>query len=231
MCPISGIMNDGGVNQAPGTPATGTARTADETRPASGRRRSEAARRAVLDAAYAILEADGIGSFSIDAVARRSGVARTTIYRWWPTKSVLAIESFLDQFEPRVAPVVTGDPESDFRTLVSSLTAALAGPAGRVAASVVAHAQGDGETQRLFRDHFSEPLRRESAKVLQSGIARGRFREDLDIPRVIDAFVGAVYLRLLLGSPLSPSWAQALCDTLLDGCRAPDPAPAPAQGA
>ncbi|MFJ4633457.1 TetR/AcrR family transcriptional regulator [Streptomyces sp. NPDC088847] len=189
-----------------------------QTRSATGRRRNESVRQAVLDAAYALLEEGGIAKFSIDAVARRSDVARTTIYRWWPTKSILAIDSFAEHFEPRVETVHTDDPDGDFRNLVLSFAAALAGPAGRVAASVIAHAQADEETQRLFREHFSEPLRRESAKVLQSGIARGRFREDLDVPRVIDAFVGAAYLRLLLGSPLSTSWAEALCDTVLDGC-------------
>jgi AcrR family transcriptional regulator len=189
-----------------------------ETRRSAGRPRSEEARRAVLDAAYRILEEEGIGGFSIDAVARRSGTARTTIYRWWPSRSVLAIASFRERFQPQIVVPRSGDAEADFRTLIASLTGALAGSAGSVAASVIAHAQSDKETQLLFREQFSEPLRRESTKVLQAGIARGQFREDLEIARVIDAFVGAVYLRLLLGSPLSRSWADALCDTLLAGC-------------
>ena len=173
----------------------------------------------MLDAAYAILEEEGAGAFSIDAVARRAGTARTTIYRWWPSRSVLAIESFREKFQPQIVVPRSGDAEADFRTLIASLTGALAGPAGSVAASVVAHAQSDKETQQLFREQFSEPLRRESARLLQAGIAQGQFREDLEVARVIDAFAGAVYLRLLLGSPLSRSWADALCDTLLAGCR------------
>ena len=152
-------------------------------------------------------------------MARRAGTARTTIYRWWPSRPVLAIESFREKFQPQIVVPRSGDAEADFRTLIASLTGALAGPAGSVAASVVAHAQSDKETQQLFREQFSEPLRRESARLLQAGIAQGQFREDLEVARVIDAFVGAVYLRLLLGSPLSPSWADALCDTLLAGCR------------
>ncbi|MFD2414945.1 TetR/AcrR family transcriptional regulator [Amycolatopsis pigmentata] len=190
-----------------------------ERRRGAGRPRSQSAHRAVLEAAYAILEEGGIEHFSIDRVGRRSGVARTTIYRWWPSKAALAIESFFNQFEPQVAGPRSGVPDDDFRALVRSLVAALAGPAGRVAASVVAHAQGDKETQRRFRENFSDPLRKQSTEILESGIARGTFRPDLDIARVIDAFVGAVYFRLLIGSTLDRDWADALSTTVLDGCR------------
>ncbi|MDR7301602.1 TetR/AcrR family transcriptional regulator [Haloactinomyces albus] len=193
---------------------------AEEEHRAVGRPRSELARRAVLDSAYALLEDEGIDDFSIDAVSRRSGVARTTIYRRWPSKSVLAIDSFLECFRPQLDAARGGDPEENLRALVASLAAALAGPSGRVAASVVAHAQRDAETQRLFRERFSGPLRRESAIVLGAGVASGHFRADLDVERVIDAFVGAVYFRLLVGSSLDRSWVDALCDTLLIGCRA-----------
>jgi len=49
-------------------------------------------------------------------------------------------------------------------------------------------------------------------------VDQGRFRVDLNIARVIDAFVGAVYQRLLLGQSLNASWARALGDTLVNGC-------------
>ena len=49
-------------------------------------------------------------------------------------------------------------------------------------------------------------------------MATGLFRADLDIPRVIDADTGTIYLRLLLGHPLDADWARALSDTLLNGC-------------
>src|SRR5690349_17515821 len=91
----------------------------------AGRPRSESAHRAVLEAAYATLEEGGIEHFSIDRVGRRSGVARTTIYRWWPSKAALAIESFFHQFEPQVTGPRSGVPDEDFRELVRSLVAAL----------------------------------------------------------------------------------------------------------
>jgi AcrR family transcriptional regulator len=184
----------------------------------AGRPRSEAVRRAVLDAAYAILTETDLASFSIENVALRSGVSRPTIYRRWPTKGLLAIDSFLEAFRPQLAYQRSDDAAADLHTLVASLARALSGSAGRVAASVMAQAQSDPETRLVFLQHFSEPLRNESSNVLCGGVEQGQFRPDLDISRLLDAAVGAIYLRLLLGQSLDPAWAHDLTDTLLKGC-------------
>jgi AcrR family transcriptional regulator len=195
-----------------------------EAQRSAGRPRSEAARRAVLDAAYEILVDAGLGGFSTEAVALRSGVARTTIYRWWPSKGMLAIESFLESFRPQLTYAQTECAAADFEALVGSLARALGGPAGRIAASVMAQAQSDPETRQLFLERFSEPLRRESAALLTRGIESGEFRVDLDVPRILDAAVGAIYLRLMLGQPLDAGWSRALSATILRGCLAgPEP--------
>ncbi len=190
---------------------------AEASRPA-GRPRSEDARWAVLDAAYVILVETGLGRFSIEAVATRAGVARTTIYRWWPSKGLLAIESLLEAFKPQLAYAATEDPVADFRALVGSLAYALSGPAGRIAASAVAQAQSDPETREMFVERFSKPLRAESSRLLARGIESGVLRSDLDVPLVLDTVVGAIYLRLLLGQPLDADWAGALSETVLRGC-------------
>jgi len=184
----------------------------------AGRPRSAASRRAVLEAAYAILIEQGLGGFSVDAVASRAGVARTTIYRWWPTKGLLAFESFRDAFGAQLVFETTDSPARDVGALVRSLAGALSGPAGRLAASVMAQAQDDPGVQKQFLEQFSVPLRHQSAAVITAGIASGAFRPDLDIQRLLDAMVGAVYLRLLFGLPLDSQWADALSSTLLHGC-------------
>ncbi len=189
-----------------------------EGRPA-GRPRSTAARRAVLDAAYDILVEAGLGGFSVDAVATRSGVARTTIYRSWPTKGLLAMESFRQAFQDQLDVTSSHCPEDDLRGLVRSLAKALSGPAGRLAASVLAEAQSDVSVRQQFLEDFSIPLRARSTEMLASGIKTGRFRSDLDIARLLDALVGAVYIRLMLGLPLDQEWADDLAATLLLGCR------------
>ena len=174
----------------------------------------------MLDAAYAILVGTGLAGFSIDAVATRAGVPRSTIYRWWPTKGMLAFESFREPFEAELAFEKSDNPENDVRRLIRSLAKALSGPAGALAASVVAEALNDATVQREFQSHFSDPLRLRSAELLERGIVSKRFRADLDVHRVIDAFVGATYLRLLLGLERDEVWADALADTILMACLA-----------
>src|SRR5438445_13559594 len=65
--------------------------------------RSARVRQAVLDAAFAELGEKGYGGLSIEAVAQRSGVAKTTVYRRWPTRDELvddALDSRSDRYEP-----------------------------------------------------------------------------------------------------------------------------------
>ena len=185
---------------------------------AAGRPRDEAVQRAILDAAYAILVEEGLARFSIDAVAARANVARTTVYRRWPDKLQLMNDSFLAAFKPALVFPVTDSAKDDFRALIASLALALSGPNGRIAASVLAQAQSDPATQQMFKEKFSDPLRQRSTVLLQAGIDKRQFREDLNIERVLDAAVGAVYWRLLSGQAMGAGWARQLADTLLDGC-------------
>ena len=172
----------------------------------------------MLDAAYAILMETGLVAFSVEAVAARSGVARTTIYRSWSTRGLLAMESFREAFESQLAFDQSSHPEEDVRKFVRSLASALNGPAGRLAASVLAEGQSDPAVQQQFLKDFSEPLRSRSTEILHAGVEYGIFRRELQIPRVLDAIVGAVYLRLLFGLVLDDEWADGLSSILLCGC-------------
>src|SRR5258708_15913429 len=69
---------------------------------APSRKRSNSARQAILTAAFALLEEEGFEHLSIEGVAARAGVGKTTIYRWWPTKGVLAVEAFLEAVTPAI---------------------------------------------------------------------------------------------------------------------------------
>ena len=62
-----------------------------------GRPRSEESREAILKAATELMLEVGPRRMTVDQIALRSGVSRATIYKWWPNKSAVAIEAFLDQ--------------------------------------------------------------------------------------------------------------------------------------
>jgi len=56
------------------------------------RRSKEAVMAASLAAAYELLTEFGLSGVSIDEVSRRSGVAKTTIYRHWPSRTALLFD-------------------------------------------------------------------------------------------------------------------------------------------
>lgn len=185
-----------------------------------GRPRSEATRQAILAAAYEILVGEGLGAFSIEAVAARAGVARTTIYRWWASKGLLAIEAFLEGVRPQVTCGLTHSPANDLRTMLQAVARLMSGPPGRVVASIIAAAQSDPDTQRSFYEHYSLPLRRQTVRMIEAGIASGQLRADLDPGALLDAAIGGLYFRLLFGRPLDPEQVDAMADALIRGALA-----------
>ncbi len=187
----------------------------------AGRPRCEATHLAILAAAYEILVRDGLAAFSIESVAQHAGVARTTIYRWWPSKGMLAIEAFLNGMQTQLARSLTDCPADDFRAMMQSIGRTMSGPAGRVVASIVAEAQADPAARQSFYENYAQRLRARSAPLVQAGIDRGAFRPDLDVSAFLDAAIGGLYYRLLFGLPIGPDWVAGFAETLLHGALAP----------
>jgi AcrR family transcriptional regulator len=188
-----------------------------------GRPRSEAARLAVLTAAGKLLEESGLGAFTIEAVSELSGVAKTTIYRWWPSKGALAIESFLEVMAPRLAYPVKKSVAESIREQMHLLGRVFNGKAGLTMCGLIAEIQGDPKTLEVYLERYVAPRRAEAAKVLERGISTGELRPDLDIESAIDALYGPIYYRLLVKhGPLTKKWIDTFLDYVLTGiCNKP----------
>jgi AcrR family transcriptional regulator len=63
---------------------------------ARGRPRSEEHRDTVLKAAMELIQEDELRITSIDRISARSGVSKVTIYKWWPNRTAVAIDAFLN---------------------------------------------------------------------------------------------------------------------------------------
>src|SRR3979411_3401661 len=98
------------VSKCPGVPPLAAA---PSTTAAQGRRRSEVSRKAILDATYELLKTVGFHQMSIEGVAARAGVGKATIYRWWNSKGVLAVEAFMEAVAPSIAFRETGSARAD----------------------------------------------------------------------------------------------------------------------
>ncbi len=79
-----------------------------------GRHRSVEAQQAILKAALHLLEHKPLRKVTADAIAQKAGVSKATIYKWWPNKSLVALDAFLAGMTERVPLPDTGCAEQDF---------------------------------------------------------------------------------------------------------------------
>jgi AcrR family transcriptional regulator len=169
-------------------------------------------RRAVLEAAVGVLADVGYGAFTIDAVARRSGVARSTIYRLWPGRAEL-IDAALTTLNVQPAdPVDTPSRARDaVRGLVRHLDIGLND--GPVAACLPALIDGAERDPGIRKLHHGQNERRRARLAAAISEATGR---DDDADLLAQALAGAVmYARLMSGRRLSGAQLDRLVNLVI----------------
>lgn len=185
--------------------------------------RQTATRERALSTAAEILRRNGYSRLTMERVAAESGVAKTTLYRRWPTRAALCMELYLEVAGRELQEPDTGDVASDLRQIVNTVvylqTRTVAGPAF---IGLIAEAQSNPEASSASLVKFAERRREITRRVLKRAIQRGQLRAGTDIDLVIDVLGGATTFRLLQGhAPLSRKFADALVTLVLSGCRTP----------
>lgn len=176
-------------------PAPRRASTAPTPR---GRPRSQSARRAILDATRALVEKGGYAAATIEAIAARSGVAKTTIYRWWPSRPALVVELLMEMAEQGV-PMPSGpDPLRAVRTEMKGIAAASNHLMGRLLTSLLGEAQGDPAIRAALLDGLFYPRTEATAKMIRKAQASGLLRAGIPAHVVVDLLVGPLFYRMFL---------------------------------
>ncbi len=186
-----------------------------------GRPRSERAHQAILDAANELLEERGFVDLTIDEVAQRAGVSKTTIYRRWPTKGTLAFEAFSSDFRARQPTPDTGSLRGDLLAGLRAWVRTVKGTVtGRTLVGLIAEVQRDPELAEIWREQFVGRVRTQHRIILDRAMERGEISPDADPDVVLDLIYGPAYHRLLQTHlPLSDRFAQAIVDTVVAGVR------------
>jgi len=183
-------------------------------------RRAERSMQAILDATRELLAEEGdVGSLTVEAVAARSGVAKTTIYRRWRDKWELALDAVMIDMLPRFAdPIDVGDTRKELLTFVDSVTKLWASPPyGPAMQGLISEIATEPELARVYREQVVEPRREQLRPVIERGIARGDLRLGTDLRLVHELLVGPILYRLLLsGPPLDRKLTSSLVDAVLD---------------
>ncbi len=184
-----------------------------------GRPRSERSHRAILDAANELLEERGFVDLTIDEVAQRAKVSKSTIYRRWSTKGTLAFEAFSASFLARQPLPSTGSLRGDLLAALRSWIRVVKGTVtGRTLVGLIAEVQRDPELAQIWHERFLGPVRSQHRIVVERAVDRGEISPEVDPDIVLDLLYGAAYHRLLQSHlPLSDRFAQAVVDTVVTG--------------
>jgi AcrR family transcriptional regulator len=182
-----------------------------------GRPRSERARQAVLAATLALAAEDEPAGLHMEAIARRAGVSKETLYRWWHSKTEVVLDALAEQGQRTIGLPDTGTLRGDLRTFLRA-TVDSANPATmRLLYSIAAAAAADEAVAHQIRDRFLATRRADLGQLLERAADRGeisRSRTGL----AMDFVYGSMWYRLIFRvGPLDYQWADEVADAIASG--------------
>ncbi|MGI8780225.1 MAG: TetR/AcrR family transcriptional regulator [Solirubrobacteraceae bacterium] len=185
--------------------------------------RIERSRRVVRQAALEELGDVGYGAFTIESVAARSGVAKSTIYRHWPGKLPLiadALETLNEQPNPTSGAEAEGDPRERVEQLVRHLAEVFVDSTLSACIPALIEAAERDPDVRQFHHRYNRQRRQVLVDAIAEGVATGEFRPELDPEIAAIALVGPIiYRRVMTGRPLDPDHVSTLIDTVIGPSR------------
>jgi AcrR family transcriptional regulator len=178
-------------------------------------------RTAVLAATLAELTASGYAALTVDNVARRAGVHKTTLYRRWKDRQSLVVDALTENVAVGVPIPNTGDLRADLRLHARSLVDWLTSPLGRaVLAATLSDAARISEIAEVERRFYDDRLRR-AEPIVTRAIERGQLDPDTDPSEVIKTLIAPIYLRLLItAEPITAATADQAASVALAAAQA-----------
>lgn len=175
---------------------------------------------AVMAATLAELGDVGYAGLTVENVAIRAGVHKTTVYRRWTDRETLVVEALSEQIAQEIPIPDTGAVESDLRHLARGFVKWATSVSGRAVAAVfMSDAARIPEIADARRRVFADRLRR-AAPVITRAIQRGEIPSGTDPAALVQTLVAPLYLRLLVtGEPLDEVTADAAADVALAAAR------------
>ncbi|MFE2019717.1 TetR/AcrR family transcriptional regulator [Streptomyces sp. NPDC059499] len=194
-------------------------------------RRSDRSRRAIYDAALALVGEAGYARTTIEGIAARAGVGKQTIYRWWPSKAAVLMEAFID-VGTRAAEEAgdrggyaipdTGDLAADLKLVLRATVDELNDPVTEAPMRALA-AEGviDPVLGAQFVEKLLDPQMQLYVTRLRSAQEAGEVRGDIDPRIALELLIAPLTHRWLLRTlPLTHEYADAVVDLTLRGLAA-----------
>jgi len=185
-----------------------------------GRPRDPEATASILRVALELGEESGFDGLTVEGIAARAGVAKTTIYRRWQNAWAIVMDAFLAEVT-RTAPLQErATARESFAASMRLLARAYRGRQGKILRPLLGRAQVDANLREAVRKRWVEPRRQVAREIIRRGIESGELRAGLDADVVLDALYGPFYHRLLApydDSAISDAYVDLLVDTVFRG--------------
>jgi AcrR family transcriptional regulator len=162
----------------------------------------------------------GYDNISIEAIARRAGVSKQTIYRWWPSKGAVILEAATQSIDAAVAFPDTGDIVADLRTQLTRIVEVVATTGfGAAYRGLMAAGQSDPDLLRDVFDQLTEINSTGFDARIALAIERGEMRADADVQTLRDVLYGVIEYRTLHAMPIELGYVDAVLEIAFHGVR------------
>ncbi|MFQ6398238.1 TetR/AcrR family transcriptional regulator [Nocardia sp. KC 131] len=178
-------------------------------------------RAAVLAATVEELGEQGYAALTMENVARRAGVHKTTVYRRWPDRDALVTDALADSVTAEIPIPDTGSIDEDLRDLARGLVAWVKSTGGQAVLSVLlSETAGSARPPDAVRHVFRDRIRK-SLPVVVRAVERGELPEGTDAGELVKALVAPIYFRALITrEQVTDATADAAAALALTGARA-----------
>ena len=173
-----------------------------------------------LDAATDLIVERGVAALTIEEVAARSGVAKTTIYRHWPERPGLILDTVQQAFH-HVGTPDTGSLRGDLTAFFGGLVRAdLSGRVGRLMPCLIDAASRDPEMEQLLT-RLGVEREQPIIEIVERAQERGELPDDLDLRVVIGSIVGPIVFRKVMQrQPIDVDYVAGCIDVAINGLAA-----------
>lgn len=171
------------------------------------RKRSESAHNKVLDAALELIAEHGVEATSMDAVAKKSGVSKATIYKHWADKDALLLEVMAYMIGLHSRPVFdSGDTKADMIAVLAYRPPERTETKERLMPHFMAYSARNQRFGEQWRNMVMDPPRRELTHLMQLGIGKGELAPDIDVNQCLALLIGPlmywhIFLRTTMQNP------------------------------
>ncbi len=182
----------------------------------SGRPRSTEADEGILAAAMELFCEQGYDALSVEGVACRAGVGKSTIYRRYPSKLDLVMAAIDRAKEGMIPTPDTGSLRDDLQAFAAGYTAMLHSPTVGRAIPMMLAAKVRSPELAAAHEAFVSGRRSAIYSVIERGIDRGELPADSDPTVIADMLTGALFSRVFVtGQPVDDVYVKSLVDRLL----------------